>query len=73
MAWQLSGVDPGVKSRGPSGKESECTMGNEKPSHVQGMLTFSFCGGDGWIKQEIGGGREASEFLATGRPSGEKS
>lgn len=48
-------------------------MGNEKPSHVQGMLTFSFCGGDGWIKQETGGGGEASEFLAAGRQPGEKS
>ena len=46
---------------------------NEKPCHVQGMLTFSFCGGDGCINQEIGGGREPSEVLATGRQSGERS
>ena len=65
-----------MKSRGPW-EEGEC---DEKPSHVRPMsregsalLTFCFCGGDGWINQEIGGDREPSEFLAAGRQSGKKS
>lgn len=44
-------------------------MSNECSS----LLTFCFCGGDGWINQETGGGREPSEFLAAGRQSGKKS
>lgn len=42
-------------------------------SECSALLTFSFCGGDGWINQEIGGDREPSEFLAAGRQSGKKS